>query len=689
MFSLPVFFEPAEAKKSSGTYLTEIGSKKICGDKLCDAPQSIAEKIAAFLESQRIREGDVEQQKRPDFETKKGKPNLLLDKTIPGEPFVLASISNRFNPEITGQESYAPESPDLFANGDTSILFGSVEPTASGFLNPNTDIESSFEVVENEDGTFTVTAFFRSPNSLSNHIIINPVSSIGESPGANFGFNGFRSFDGRSIALGSCSTLLNGIETPSNVIQLGDGTTEGLDFGLKSVISAGNWNTARIDDVKVVCNATLVDATPPTSGLEFLPSSASFTINRGGVAEIPTTLRVTDFNSSHVGETVTTLLADCVGLSVTTNPALLLITGADTAFTFVIGAALDAPLGGGACDVKGTMSFSIGTVFQGWAFDIIDGVNLEEYHLECYEELKITNIIDNRDRHLGVVVTGTNDNDLILASNLGDDVFGLRGDDCIFGGTSKDKLNGDSGNDIIHGGSGNDIINGNAGDDAIYGDDGNDKIRGGNGEDYIFGGEGDDEIFGESGKDELSGDAGNDKIYGGDGDDGIVGGPGKDMIRGGAGNDFIVGDDCCLGGGDADTIFGDAGKDTIKGGVGNDKIFGGKHADTINGDDGDDEISGGAGNDEIYGDDGDDTISGGAGFDDLTGGAGKDTIFGDAGQDFIEGGADDDTINGGGDSDYIDGNAGQDTVNGGAGDDTCIFERGDIPLVSCEEIIIK
>jgi len=55
VFSLPVFFEPAEAKKSSGTYLTEIGSKKICGDKLCDAPQSIAEKIAAFLESQRIR----------------------------------------------------------------------------------------------------------------------------------------------------------------------------------------------------------------------------------------------------------------------------------------------------------------------------------------------------------------------------------------------------------------------------------------------------------------------------------------------------------------------------------------------------------------------------------------------------------------------------------------------------------
>lgn len=51
-----------EGKKSSGTYLTEIGSKKICGDKLCDAPQSIEEKIAAFLESKVIRQGGVDQQ---------------------------------------------------------------------------------------------------------------------------------------------------------------------------------------------------------------------------------------------------------------------------------------------------------------------------------------------------------------------------------------------------------------------------------------------------------------------------------------------------------------------------------------------------------------------------------------------------------------------------------------------------
>jgi len=57
-----IYLDDAEAKKSAGTYLTEIGSKKVCGDKLCDEPLSITEKIAAFLESKFMREGGVEQQ---------------------------------------------------------------------------------------------------------------------------------------------------------------------------------------------------------------------------------------------------------------------------------------------------------------------------------------------------------------------------------------------------------------------------------------------------------------------------------------------------------------------------------------------------------------------------------------------------------------------------------------------------
>jgi len=63
VLSLGIFSaEPAEAKKSSGTYLTEIGSKKICGVTLCIAPLSIEEKIAAFLKSKEIHEGGIDQQ---------------------------------------------------------------------------------------------------------------------------------------------------------------------------------------------------------------------------------------------------------------------------------------------------------------------------------------------------------------------------------------------------------------------------------------------------------------------------------------------------------------------------------------------------------------------------------------------------------------------------------------------------
>jgi len=63
IFGFLYFPADAEAKISAGNYLTEIGSKKVCGDRMCDEPLSIAEKIAAFLES-KSREGDADQQGR-------------------------------------------------------------------------------------------------------------------------------------------------------------------------------------------------------------------------------------------------------------------------------------------------------------------------------------------------------------------------------------------------------------------------------------------------------------------------------------------------------------------------------------------------------------------------------------------------------------------------------------------------
>jgi Ca2+-binding RTX toxin-like protein len=181
------------------------------------------------------------------------------------------------------------------------------------------------------------------------------------------------------------------------------------------------------------------------------------------------------------------------------------------------------------------------------------------------------NVIDNRDRHLGKNVKGTNGNDLILLSDLGDKANARNGDDCVIGG---------AGNDNIHGGKGNDQIFGQGGNDKISGNQGNDHISGGDGNDKLWGG------------------LGNDTIDAGDGDDRAHGNQGTDTVNGGAGNDW-------LGAG--------IGNDTVNGGEGNDKIFGRPGADTLNGDEGDDKIHGGQGNDNINGGEGNDQCHGGQG----------------------------------------------------------------------------
>ena len=50
VFSGLMFFpSDVEAKKSSGTQHTEVGSDKVCGIKLCIVPLTIEEKISAFF----------------------------------------------------------------------------------------------------------------------------------------------------------------------------------------------------------------------------------------------------------------------------------------------------------------------------------------------------------------------------------------------------------------------------------------------------------------------------------------------------------------------------------------------------------------------------------------------------------------------------------------------------------------
>ncbi|HEX8239889.1 MAG TPA: Ig-like domain-containing protein, partial [Allosphingosinicella sp.] len=68
--------------------------------------------------------------------------------------------------------------------------------------------------------------------------------------------------------------------------------------------------------------------------------------------------------------------------------------------------------------------------------------------------------------------TGTNSNDVIIAGNGGDTLYGQGGNDTLVGGNSGDILIGGDGNDLLDGRNGNDHLAGGAGDDVIDGGNG-------------------------------------------------------------------------------------------------------------------------------------------------------------------------------------------------------------------------
>ena len=333
-------------------------------------------------------------------------------------------------------------------------------------------------------------------------------------------------------------------------------------------------------------------------------------------------------------------------------------------------------------------------------------------------------IVDAAAIGLGVIINGSDGNDMLFGGMGNDTIDGGGGDDLIFGGAGNDDLLGaedndqvfgDDGNDtirddfdfpletlttndVLFGGRGDDWIAGGVGFDQLFGDEGNDTILGGTGDDILWGGLGNDDLTGEEDNDQVFGEDGNDIIrddfdspsesltandtlIGGMGDDQIAGGVGADEIEGNDGNDLIQGgdgNDLLTGGLGIDTINGDAGDDQIlgesdndllRGGTGSDSLFGGDGDDTALGGAGDDRIEGEAGNDRLAGEAGFDTIFGGLGIDGITGGLDDDVLFGGDDRDYISGQEGDDNINGEAGNDRLNGNAGVDVIFGGLGDD--------------------
>jgi Ca2+-binding RTX toxin-like protein len=170
-------------------------------------------------------------------------------------------------------------------------------------------------------------------------------------------------------------------------------------------------------------------------------------------------------------------------------------------------------------------------------------------------------ISDNFDIHnftISCNQSGGYGDDLIVGTNLDQEIFGLGGSDAIWGNGGNDILHGGSGNDYLfaginnsilygdrgndelYGDNGDDILEGGAGNDTLDGGNGNDTLNGGDGNDYLIAGTGNNTLYGDNGNDRLNGDWGNDTVNGGTGNDTLEGGLGNDTLTGGLGTDFFV-----------------------------------------------------------------------------------------------------------------------------------------------------
>lgn len=181
------------------------------------------------------------------------------------------------------------------------------------------------------------------------------------------------------------------------------------------------------------------------------------------------------------------------------------------------------------------------------------------------------------DQH--VVLGGTENADIIIASE---------GDDTIFGDGGNDTLEGGAGNDIINASDGDDVVRDIGGDDNTKLGDGNDVMNTGPGLDLVLGGRGQDfvvlgtdagsEVFAGEGNDFILGNLTAERILGNEGDDWIEhgtfdGAPGDNFDEIFA-RDGIRGNDVFFGLGGFDEFIGEGGDDIMVSSAGVGKMIG-------------------------------------------------------------------------------------------------------------------
>ncbi len=231
-----------------------------------------------------------------------------------------------------------------------------------------------------------------------------------------------------------------------------------------------------------------------------------------------------------------------------------------------------------------------------------------------------------------------------------DDLTGTDEDDVICGTRVGNTINAGGGDDTVYGAGGIDFILGDDGDDEINGEDGDDVLSGGDGDDTLNGGDGNDHFF-------ITREAGDNKFVGGAGDNDIVyflsypssnnqervldangfaitnissrvssRGVTFDLSSGSFDGTALDGTGTFTFEGIEDVLTG-TGDDTITGNDQDNYLSGINGHDTINGGRGNDVLTGSADNDTLNGGDGDDILYGGTGGDTFTGGAGADIFL--------------------------------------------------------------
>lgn len=329
-----------------------------------------------------------------------------------------------------------------------------------------------------------------------------------------------------------------------------------------------------------------------------------------------------------------------------------------------------------------------------------------------------------------VALTAIGD-DILLAGNAQENIYGLSGNDTITAGVygaGIDYFDGGSGTDIVNytGASSNLIIKlydptlgegnatgsgistdfivsienvtGGTGNDDITGSDGANSLDGGVGTDTIHGGLGMDVLIGGSGIDRLYGEAGSDTYFVDNTSDVVSenAGEGTDIVNSmasytlsanieklvlqgsalnGAGNDLA---NTITGNGQNNLLDGGTGGDTLIGGLGNDTYVADNMSDVL-------QETSGQGTDLVQSSV---TFTLTSDFEDLTltgttaingsGNALANTINGNNGVNTLAGGNGNDILYGRNGADSMTGGMGEDTLTGGMGADILTGGSGDV-----------